>query len=128
MLKKPISILGLITAISVSSLFIIVSKFEPCVGYSAVSFCSEINTGSLVFLQSNIFLFTTSMVSLILYVFRSFSSINLSKTLAASLRQGVLFALFVQFLMISQIFGLLEIWNTVLVFAILATIDSILGS
>ncbi len=125
MLKKPISILALIGLISAASLFIIVSRFEPCVGYSAATFCSEINTGSLVFLQFNLFLFTTSLLGLCMYLVRSINSINLGRSLGSSIRQSILISVFLQFALTAKIIGILEIWNSVLVFAILVTIDSI---
>lgn len=128
MLKKPISILALITLISASTLFLIVTKFEPCLGYSAVSFCSQVNTGSLVFLQANLFLFSTSLLSLCMYLVRSISSINLRRSLGSSIRQACLLSIFLQFALTAKILGILEIWNSVLVFAILVTIDSISSS
>lgn len=125
MIKKPISILTLISIISAASLYIIINKFEPCVGYSAASFCSEVNTGSLIFLQANLFLFTTSFLSLCMYLIRSIASINLARSLGSSIRQSILISVFLQFAMTAKFLGILEIWNSVLVFAILATIDSL---
>lgn len=125
MFKRPITFLLATTAISLVSLVTIFQKFEPCNSYSANSFCGALNSGSIILLQSNLFLFTLSLFTLVLYLFRIIRSNINSNTIKVSFRQAFLLSTLIQFALTTTIFDILYIWNISIVACILITIEII---
>ena len=125
MFKRPITTLATISVISLSSLIIILKKFEPCVSYKANSFCGDINTGSIVFFQTNLFLFSLSLVALLLYLLKNTHTNNLEQNVKSSVRQSFLISIYLQFILTSLTFDILYSWNAIISAAILLTIELI---
>lgn len=125
MFKRPITFLLATTAISFASLFTIFQKFEPCNSYSASNFCGTLNSGSIILLQTNLFLFTLSLFSLILYLIKILKNNVNSNILTSSFRQAFLLSVLIQFTLTTTIFDILYIWNIAIVACILLTIEVI---
>ncbi len=125
MLRKPITLLLSTTLISLASLVTIIKQFEPCNSYSATSFCGSVNSGSITFLQTNLFLFTLSLFTLILYLLKLINRNPQSNIIKGSFRQSFLLSILIQFAMTSSVFGILYYWNLTLVACILFTIEVI---
>jgi len=125
MFKRPITFLLTTTIVSLTSLITLIQKFEPCNSYSASNFCGTINSGSIILLQSNLFLFTLSLFTLILYLVKILKSNASSNKIKNSFRQSFLISVLIQFTLTTTIFDILYLWNLLIVTGILLTIEMI---
>ena len=125
MLKKPITYLSAISLVSLAGLLTMIHKFEPCDGYSAANFCANLNTQIIAIFQVNLFIFSISLVSLLIYLFKILKYKNYYSALGSSLRQGILIAIFIQYILTSKILGIIENWNIGLMLLILMTVELI---
>lgn len=123
--KKLILYTTLFNIISWASLVLIIYKIEPCLTYSATTFCEEPAIPAIILLYSSLFFALTSTFTIIGYIARIYLHNNeiFAFHFNSSLRQALLLSICILSCLVLFTFHILNWVSTAVIFGLVILIE-----
>lgn len=123
--KKLLTPILIFSVISWTCLILVILRMEPCLAYSATTFCQNVSSLGLGLFYSSLFLALTSSFTLIGYLARIYFNNNevFASHFNLSLRQAILLSICIISCIILLTIGILKWWTTIIVFGLVLLIE-----
>lgn len=123
--KKLLTPIIIFTVISWTCLSLVILRLEPCIVYSATTFCQKVSSLGLILFYSSLFFALTSSFTLIGYLSRIHFNNNeiFASHFNLSLRQAILLSTCIIACIILLTLGILKWWTTIMVFGLTLLIE-----
>jgi hypothetical protein len=123
--KKLIPQLIIFAIISWTCLALVILKLEPCLVYSAKTFCEKVSSLGMIMFYISLFFALTSTFSLIGFLSRIYFNNNeiFASHFNVAIRQGILLSICLITCTILLTANILKWWNTIIIFALIIFIE-----